>query len=93
MELAPDDPESNQQYAEMLAGMGRIEEALPYARRAAELDPLAAIRLNALGYILWHAGRPDESLATWRAARSFVEETRVAAVAPPEAVAQPRAAA
>ena len=68
LELAPDDPEANQQYAEMLAGMGRTEEAIPYARRAAELDPLAAIHLNALGYILWNAGRTDESLATLRRA-------------------------
>ena len=68
LELAPDDPEANQQYAEKLAGMGRTEEAIPYARRAAELDPLAAIRLNALGYILWNAGRTDESLATLRRA-------------------------
>jgi TolB-like protein len=68
LELAPDNPEANQQYAEMLAGMGRIEEAIPYARRAAELDPLATVRLNALGYILGYSGRPDESLATLRRA-------------------------
>jgi Flp pilus assembly protein TadD len=68
LELAPDDPEASQQYAEMLAGMGRTEEAIPYARRAAELDPLAAVRLNALGYILWNADRPDEALASLRRA-------------------------
>jgi adenylate cyclase len=68
LELAPDDPEANQQYAEMLAGMGRTEEAIPYARRAAELDPLAAVRLSALGYILWNADRPDEALASLRRA-------------------------
>ena len=68
LEVAPDDPEANQQYAEMLAGMGRTEEAISYARRAAELDPLAAIRLNALGYILWNADRPDEALASLRRA-------------------------
>jgi tetratricopeptide (TPR) repeat protein len=68
LELALDDPEANQQYGEMLAGMGRTEEALPYVRRAVELDPLAAIRLNALGYILRNAGEPEAALATLRRA-------------------------
>lgn len=61
LELAPEDPEANQQYGEMLASMGRNEEALPYARRATELDPLAAIRFQVLGYILHNDGQREAS--------------------------------
>jgi len=68
LELAPNDPEANQQYAEMLAGMDRADEALPYIRRAVELDPLAAIRYNVLGYILWNHGDYEEALASVRRA-------------------------
>jgi tetratricopeptide (TPR) repeat protein len=68
LELAPDDPEANQQYAEMLAGMGRPGEGAPFARRSVELDPLAAIRHNVLGYILWDDHQYEEGMASIRRA-------------------------
>jgi len=60
--IDPDDVEAHQQYAEFLAGIGRLDEALRSARRAVALDPTSAIRLNALGYILNMNGRPEEAL-------------------------------
>ena len=63
LQIDPDDPEAHQQYAEMLAAMGREDEALRSARRAVALDPTAAIRLNALGYILLINDRPREAIA------------------------------
>jgi tetratricopeptide (TPR) repeat protein len=63
LELDPDDVEAHQQYSELLAGIGREDEALRSARRAVALDPTAAIRLNVLGYILLTNDRPRESIA------------------------------
>jgi TolB-like protein/Tfp pilus assembly protein PilF len=62
LELDPDDGEAHHQYAEMLAAIGREDEALRSARRAVALDPTSAIRLNVLGYILHTNGRPAESI-------------------------------
>ncbi len=62
LEIDPDDVEAHQQYAEMLAGIGREDEALRSARRAVALDPTSAIRLNALGYILQQNDRLEESI-------------------------------
>jgi len=50
--IDPDDPEAHQQYAEMLAAVGRITEGVRSARRAVELDPTSIVRLNALCYML-----------------------------------------
>jgi TolB-like protein/Tfp pilus assembly protein PilF len=63
LKLDPDDGEAHHQYAEMLAGIGREDEALRSARRAVALDPTSAIRLNVLGYILYTNGRAAESIA------------------------------
>jgi TolB-like protein len=63
LELDPDDAEAHQQYAEMLAAVGREDEALRSARRAVALDPTAAIRVNVLGYILLLNDRAEESIA------------------------------
>jgi TolB-like protein/Flp pilus assembly protein TadD len=63
LELDPDDVEAHQQYSELLAGIGREDEALRSIRRAVALDPTAAIRLNVLGYILLMNDRPRESIA------------------------------
>jgi TolB-like protein/Tfp pilus assembly protein PilF len=63
LELDPDDVEAHQQYAELLAGIGRVGEALRSARRAVALDPTSAIRLNVLAYILLLNDRPRESIA------------------------------
>ncbi len=50
--IDPDDPEAHQQYADLLAAVGRITEALRSARRAVELDPTAVSRLNTLCLVL-----------------------------------------
>jgi TolB-like protein len=59
--LDPDNPEAHQQYAELLASMGRIREARIAAERAVRLDP-APIRRQILASVLWADGRYDRSL-------------------------------
>ena len=74
------------------------EEFLQEARRAPELTPEHREQLTQFlercDRVKFAGYRPDseESLATLRAARSFVEETRIAAAPPPAAVAHHRAA-
>ena len=62
LEIDPDDVEAHQQYAELLAAMGREDEALRSARRAAALDPTSAIRLNGLGWMLHMNARSAEAV-------------------------------
>ena len=62
LEIDPDDVEAHQQYAELLAGTGRVGEALRSARRAVALDPTSAIRLNALGWMLHMNARDAEAV-------------------------------
>jgi tetratricopeptide (TPR) repeat protein len=62
LEIDPDDAEAHQQYAELLAGMGREDEALRSARRAVALDPTSAIRMNDLGWILHLNARTGEAI-------------------------------
>ena len=52
LSIDPDDPEAHQQYADVLAAVGRITEGLRSARRAVELDPTAISRLNTLCQLL-----------------------------------------
>ena len=66
MELDPSLSEAQIYYANLLSNLGRHEEALVFARRARELDPLNT-RVNALeGQFLLHAGRPDDEAADAR---------------------------
>jgi len=62
LDIDPDDVEAHQQYAELLAATGRLDEALRSARRAVALDPTSAIRLNVLGYILMINDRREEAI-------------------------------
>jgi TolB-like protein len=62
LEIDSDDVEAHQQYAELLASTGRLDEALRSARRAVALDPTSAIRLNVLGYTLALNLRYEEAL-------------------------------
>jgi len=62
LEIDPDDVEAHQQYAELLAGTGRVDEALRSARRAVALDPTSAIRLNGLGWTLHLNARHAEAV-------------------------------
>ena len=63
LEIDPDDGEAHQQYAELLAAIGREDEALRSARRSVALDPTSTIRLNVLAYILLLNDRAEESIA------------------------------
>lgn len=74
------------------------EEFLSEARRAAELTPAHRDQLISFlercDRVKFAGYRPesDESLATLRAARAFVDDTRAVAAPPPAMVAHPRAA-
>ncbi|HSM34754.1 MAG TPA: tetratricopeptide repeat protein, partial [Longimicrobiales bacterium] len=57
----PDDAEAHQQYAEMLAHVGRLDEALDAARRALSLDR-ASIRVNVYAWTAASNGRYDEAI-------------------------------
>jgi hypothetical protein len=73
------------------------EEFLSEARRAAELTPAHRDQLTSFlercDRVKFAGYRPDEgeSLATLRAARAFVDDTRAVAAPPPAMVAHPRA--
>jgi TolB-like protein/Flp pilus assembly protein TadD len=74
--LDPDNVEAHQQYAEYLACVGRLDEALAAARRALQLDR-APIRLNAVGYIAMFNRRYDEALAAYDEADRIDPEDRL----------------
>jgi TolB-like protein/DNA-binding winged helix-turn-helix (wHTH) protein/Tfp pilus assembly protein PilF len=65
LELNPNDPSAHLGYASWLTCQGRIEEALDWARRARELDPLGITGVN-IGWILFHARRYDEAIRELR---------------------------
>lgn len=57
---------AHQWYAEYLARVGRLDEALERARNAQQLDPLSRVINTGLGWILFFAGRIDEALDQYR---------------------------
>ena len=59
LSLSPDDVETNAQYAQFLGRAGYIAEALPHARKARELDPLAAIQNAIYGWNLLLLGETE----------------------------------
>ena len=62
LELDPDNEEAHTQYAELLWGMGRLDEALRESGRALALDR-APIRLDVHGFALYMNGRAEEAEA------------------------------
>jgi len=74
--LDPDNAEAHQQYAEYLANVGRLDEALEAARRALQLDR-APIRLNIVGWIAMMNRRYDEALAAYDEADRIDPEDRL----------------
>lgn len=54
---------AHQWYSSYLVAVGRIDEAIDEARRAAELDPLSFSTGIHLGWIYYMAGRYDEAIA------------------------------
>ena len=74
LELGPDNADVHREYATYLAFMTRFEEALVLARRAIDLDPLTLANQQTLGWIYWHAGRFDESIAQFEKVIVLLEE-------------------
>ena len=63
LELNPSDSGAHGAYAEYLAAMGRLDEAVEEAKRARELDPLSLVSNREVGRMLYYARRHEESLA------------------------------
>ncbi|MBV9678063.1 MAG: winged helix-turn-helix domain-containing protein [Acidobacteriaceae bacterium] len=65
LQLGPNDAAAHIGFANWLLCQGRLEEALAWARRARELDPLGTTGIN-IGWILFHARRYDEAIRELR---------------------------
>ena len=63
--LSPSDAEANASFSYWFLCQGRTEEALSWARRAQELDPLALHGIE-IGWILFHARRYDDAIRELR---------------------------
>jgi tetratricopeptide (TPR) repeat protein/tRNA A-37 threonylcarbamoyl transferase component Bud32 len=68
LDLDPDSPLIVRFWAVLLKILGRPEEALPFAKRAIELDARLAAAHNTLGDILMATGRYDEAIGPLRTA-------------------------
>jgi len=66
IELNPNYATPHQRYSQLLASLGRQEEALAEARRALEIDPLSLIANRLYGDRLIDARRYDEAIAQLR---------------------------
>jgi len=62
IDLDPDSEEAHTQYAELLWGMGRLDESLVEGERARALDP-SPIRMDVVGFVLYMNGRYAEAEA------------------------------
>jgi len=69
--LEPGDPAILRSAAAEAAILGRLDEALPLARRAVNLDPLNARSWAALGEIEFRGGKLEEAEADYRKAQEF----------------------
>jgi TolB-like protein/Flp pilus assembly protein TadD len=58
IQLDPGDPSARFYYGNLLAAMGRLDEALAQKRKAVELDPLAPMASVSLANTLLQAGQP-----------------------------------
>lgn len=68
LELRPGSGEVHHRYAQLLAAMGRFDEAIPMARRSVELDPFSVLAIDDYGRTLYFARRYDEALAQYERA-------------------------
>ncbi len=66
IELNPNHAEAHHQYAALLAGLGRHDQALAEIQRARELEPLNLLINTHVGWILGIAGRHDAALEQFR---------------------------
>jgi TolB-like protein/DNA-binding winged helix-turn-helix (wHTH) protein len=77
LQLEPNDGAAHLGYANWLLCEGRIEEALAWARRARELDPLGTTGVN-IGWILFHARRYDDAIRELRSVVAIHPDLAVA---------------
>ena len=78
LEIDPENFELNNNTAYLLASeLGRVEDALPHAERAATAAPQNAVVLDTLGFVYFTLGRQDEAAELFGRALSLT--------APPEA--------
>ena len=78
LELQPGSGEIHHRYAQLLAAMGRFEEAIAMARRSVELDPFSTLAIDDYGRTLYFARRYDEALAQYERALRIDENDQVA---------------
>src|SRR5262249_18564173 len=64
--LSPGYATGHQWYSEFLAAMGRFDEGIVEARRARELDPLAAVLATPLGDVYYFARRYEDAIRELR---------------------------
>ena len=69
--LAPNDPETVQQYGQFLFWSGQIDRAVPWLERARRLDPLAPIPAATAGTALLFSRRYDSAATMLRLASSL----------------------
>jgi tetratricopeptide (TPR) repeat protein len=65
---SPQKPRTQHNYAVVLKKSDRVEEALPFVRKAIDLDPTNVIHRGLLGEILVELGRPDEAIEVYETA-------------------------
>ena len=68
IELSPGYALTHKWYSDLLSAMGRHDEALAAAQRAAELDPRSPNARTIVGLTLWFLGREDEAQAEFERA-------------------------
>jgi TolB-like protein/Flp pilus assembly protein TadD len=61
--LDPNNPEVMNWYSELLAGIGRLKEALDMNRKAQELEPFVPVFKRDAGVMLWLNGQNDAAIA------------------------------
>lgn len=71
IELAPEDPLAHVNYALLLVSLGRSDEAIHEARRAAELDPYSWLIDGELSTIYFFTRRYGEAAERWEKAREI----------------------
>jgi pentatricopeptide repeat protein len=77
LELKPNDPIANLGFASWLLNQGRTEDAIAWAQRGREVDPLGTAGAD-IGHILFHARRYDESIRELRSTLAVHPDSAVA---------------
>ena len=77
IELSPSDAGAHAGFALWFLDQGRTQEALSWARRAQELDPLALHGIE-IGWILFHARRYDDAIRELRTVLTIEPESPLA---------------